>query len=241
MHSFLLIHTSTCDLLLYFLIIIFFHSDISLNESITYICIFTYSFKKTFPSCHIFDIFSDRNKNKLTKKWNNIASINCCSLMRTQRNNKMKWTKGLRFAICFIWLKLVFWRLFRSVLFILRRSTLVVPWVYAVFFSSTCRAKAQKANTHLNKNELLVHKEKLRFNRWPLVHFIQLALISHCSRYPNIIFMSFSAALIRATCFVTFTKHSNIKTVFFVNRFSVLHLSLYLCEIWSTFGDTIIH
>lgn len=78
-------------------------------------------------------------------------------------------------------------------------------YVLCFFFSGT--AKAQKANTHLNKNELLVHKEeKLRFNRWPLVHFIQLALISHCSRYSNIIFLSFLDALIRATCFVTFTK-----------------------------------
>lgn len=60
-------------------------------------------------------------------------------------------------------------------------------------------AKAQKANTHLNikMSYWCKHtKEKLRFNRWPLVHFIQLALISHCRCSIQISFLSFGFSLV---------------------------------------------
>lgn len=153
----------------------------------------------------------------------------------------MKWTKGLRLHFAsFDWSWLFFCVcLALSVLLFLVHSSpfhacgsMGLCVRFFVYFFSSWTAKAQKANTHLNKNELLVYKEKLRFNRWPLVHFIQLALISHCSRYPNIIFLSFSDALIRTTCFCdAHGTHSlaNIKTVFFANRFSALHFNVGIC------------
>ena len=44
------------------------------------------------------------------------------------------------------------------------------------------REKIRKSVDHCTLYKIAAKKErkKLRFNRWPLVHFIQLALISHC-------------------------------------------------------------
>lgn len=93
-------------------------------------------------------------------------------------------------------------------------------FTFCVLHAHQHTATAQKANTH-NLNIKMSYwckhtKEKLRFNRWPLVHFIQLALISHCRCSIQISFLSVGFSLVlfslcwsifrnlgpdRATCF----------------------------------------
>lgn len=159
--------------------------------------------------------------------------------MRTQRNNKTEMNQRSSFAFwsSFDWSWLMLFLLFFfcfSVFCLLLSLCLSVRFqdlrfrecrFFCVFFFVVFRVlptnekSTEGEYTHLNKTErLLVHKEKLRFNRWPLVHFIQLALISHCRCYTNIIFLSLYVTfgtLVRATCFVTFSR-LNIKPFLFL-------------------------
>lgn len=106
--------------------------------------IYIFSLKNISFMPYFWHIFTDRNKNKLTK-WKKkkeantkySASINCCSLMRTQRNNKTEMSQRSSFAFYFIWLVLflVVNSLSLSVcLSLLYYSSLAVPWV-SCFFS----------------------------------------------------------------------------------------------------------
>lgn len=102
------------------------------------VALFTYSRFESFPSCHIFDIFFDRNKNKLTTtqrehKKKQCVSINCCSLMQTQRNNKNRTEPKVFVCILFHLIGVERCVFFLSCTFVATLWlcwSLAVPWVY---------------------------------------------------------------------------------------------------------------